>query len=253
MSALGWLHRHVSPFGLGGRLLRYPLGLVPSGAVVPVLGGINRGCRWVAGAATAGCWLGIYEEEHQAALRRLVTEGSVAYDVGANVGFYTLALARLVGPSGKVFAFEPEARNAHLLRRHVELNRLRQVTIVQAAVSAEYGLAGFSGDREQGHLDAAGGYLVPTLSLDEFVARGYPMPDFVKMDVEGAETMVLDGAASILSRRQTSWMIATHGAALQLSCRDTMIRTGHALASLSFGGVDEGDVDFLAMPRETRG
>lgn len=250
MSALGLLHRRVSPFGIAGRLLRFPLRLLPGGVVVPVLGGINRGFRWVTGAATAGCWLGIYEEEHQAALRRLVPEGSVVYDVGANVGFYTLALARLVGPSGKVYAFEPEARNVSMLRRHVELNGLGQVTIVQVAVSAGAGLVGFSGDREQGRMAQTESYLVPTVSLDEFVARGYPIPAFVKMDVEGAETMVLEGAASILARRQTSWMIATHGAHLQASCRNTMACTGHALTNMSFGAVTEKDADFLAIPSE---
>lgn len=252
MSTLGAIHRRVSPFGLAGRLVRFPLRLVPRGAVVPILGGLNRGYRWVAGAATAACWLGIYEEDHQAALRRLVSEGAVVYDVGANVGFYTLAMARLVGPSGKVFAFEPEARNAHLLRRHIELNNLRQVTVVQAAVSSEHGLIGFSGDREHGRMADVSGYLIPTMSLDEFIGRGYPPPSFIKMDVEGAEAKVLEGSQSILSRGQTSWMIATHGADLNASCRHTMLRTGHVLANLGFIALGDNDADFLAVPRDSR-
>lgn len=249
MSFAAALHQRFSPFSLAGRLIRSPMRLVPKGAVVPVLGGINKGYRWVAGASTAGCWIGSYEADHQAAIARLVAPGMVVYDVGANVGFYTLAAARIVGPSGHVFAFEPEARNVGLLRRHVALNQLRNVTIVQAAVGEREGLVGFAGEREQGRVTDQGDFLVPALSLDGFIASGRPAPDFVKMDVEGAEAMALAGAARLLQRAGTNWMIATHSAALNVRCRALLDASGHALAGHDMGGVTGDSPDFIAVPR----
>lgn len=250
MSFAGFLHRRVSPFSVAGRVLRIPLRLIPDGTVVPVLGGVNRGYRWIAGASIAGCWIGNFEEDHQCALRRLVAPGMVAYDIGANVGFYTLALARLVTPSGQVYAFEPDARNAHLLRRHLKINAIENVTVVQIAVSSGSGLVAFEGERDQARIARQGRYIVPSISLDEFMAQGNPFPSFIKMDVEGAEAMVLDGASSILSQAATSWMVATHSAALRTRCQEVLSRTGLALRGFDFTGLSGEEFDFLALPRE---
>jgi FkbM family methyltransferase len=250
LSLAGFLHRRISPFGVAGRALRIPLRLIPDGAVVPVLGGVNRGYRWIAGASTAGCWFGSFEEDHQSALRRLVAPGMVAYDIGANVGFYTLALARLLTPSGHVYAFEPDARNAHLLRRHLKINAVDNVTVVQTAVSSGGGLVAFEGERDQARMASEGRYLVPSISLDEFIARGNPFPSFIKMDVEGAEAMVLEGATSILSRAATSWMVAMHSDALRSRCRDVLSRSGCVLRGFDFAELSGEEFDFLALPRD---
>ena len=100
--------------------------------------------RWVVGSSTHGCWLGHYELEKQAVVSALVKPGMKVFDVGANAGFYTLAFARLVGNHGHVWAFEPLAENVQNLRRHVALNELANVTIVQAAVSRVAGVANFA-------------------------------------------------------------------------------------------------------------
>jgi hypothetical protein len=82
---------------LAGRLLRAPLELLPKGLTVRVLQGPARGMKWVVGSGTHGCWLGSYEYSKQRLLRRLIRPGDVVYDVGANVGFYTLLLLRELG------------------------------------------------------------------------------------------------------------------------------------------------------------
>ena len=162
MSIAATIAQRVSHRTVAGKAIRLPLRLIPNNMVVPVLGGINRGMRWVTGAGTtSGCWLGSYEEDHVGALRQVVRPGMIAYDVGANAGFYTLALSRIVGDAGRVFSFEPDARNAHLLRRHLDLNNIRNVTFVQAAVSSSVGLVAFSG----WELIDTSAYLVPAISL----------------------------------------------------------------------------------------
>lgn len=198
-----------------GRMIRLPLRLVPAGIILPVLSGVNKRMKWVSGSATHGAWLGSYEHDKQDAIKRLVKPGMTVFDVGANAGFYTLAFSRLVGSSGRVIAFEPLAENVANLRRHVLLNQLSNVTVIQAAVSDKPGLASFCA----GHNNAVGRlsqdpgeYLVPTVTLSQLVNEStIPAPDLVKMDVEGAESVVLVGAQSLLARRHTLWLIALHG------------------------------------------
>jgi FkbM family methyltransferase len=241
--------RQYSPSSGAGWLLRLPFRLVPRSAVVHVLGGINRGRRWVAGAAQSdAAWIGHYELDHIEPLRKFVQPGMTVYDAGANVGFYTLAFARLVGDAGRVFAFEPEARNMNLLRRHIELNNVRNVTMVQAALGSATGLVGFSGKMELGRIDSGSAYKVPCICLDDFVNSGNPAPGFIKMDIEGAECEALEGARSMLSLGKAVWMMATHGDDIRRRCQQIFSRYHYHLAAFD-GLTDPGGVDdFLALP-----
>ncbi len=133
----------TNPNTFFGRLLRLPLRLLPGRTVVPVLRGINRGFRWRVGSNIHGCWLGTYESDKQQLMNLLVKPGMIAYDIGANAGFYTLALARLVGSGGKVCAFEPLAENVANILEHLRLNSCSNVTLYQVAASDQNGLSAF--------------------------------------------------------------------------------------------------------------
>src|SRR5689334_16841588 len=117
-----------------GWFLRLPLRMLPSAAIVTVRSGLNRGAKWIVGASTHACWLGHYETEKQAALSRILREGGQFWDVGANAGFYSLAAARIVGPKGRVLALEPLAENVLNITRHLMLNNVDNVVLVQAVV-----------------------------------------------------------------------------------------------------------------------
>lgn len=127
-----------------GWLLRLPLKIIPRGSVVRIRTGLNRGMKWIVGSSTHGCWLGTYESDKQVVLSRFLKPGMTVFDVGANAGFYTLAFSRLVGDRGQVWAFEPYAINVGNLIRHIELNDLNNVNLVQAAV-ADRGASAASG------------------------------------------------------------------------------------------------------------
>ena len=133
--------------------------------------------------------------------------GTRAVDIGANVGVYTLELARRIGSAGRIWAFEPDPGNAGSLRRNVELNRLQNVEVVEKAVGASteegslYLDETHHGDHrifESGHADRR----IPTdiVALDDFFEPGNP-PDLVKIDVQGAEQLVLAGMRRILDSR----------------------------------------------------
>ena len=106
---------------------------------------------------------------------QLVHSGMLTFDVGANAGYYTLLLARRVGPNGRVVAFEPNPINVAYLREHLRLNKFCNVEIVEAAVTDTDGTAFFSGTGSMGKLSKTG-MSVETVRLDD-----YPHPDFVKI------------------------------------------------------------------------
>jgi FkbM family methyltransferase len=145
---------------------------------------------------------------------RAVPAGSVAYDIGANYGMHTLFLSRLVGAYGRVYAFEPAPAVFHALEENIALNAFTNVTAVRSAVAEVTGAIGFDGSSSTalGHITTmAGPDLVPVTTLDDFVVRGpNPPPAFIKVDVEGAESRVLQGGLDVLRRHRPTLLIELH-------------------------------------------
>lgn len=171
-------------------------------AVIAV--GPGRGLRFDPGAGDPAYAAGAVELPVQEALAALLRPGDLVLDVGANVGFLSVIAARLVGPAGRVVAFEPVPANARQVRRNAHLNGFANIDIVASAVGDHTGrarlvLARFAGGaalREAGAPpDACGEVEVPITTLDDWLAaQGQPAPALVKIDVEGAEPAVLGGS-----------------------------------------------------------
>lgn len=159
-----------------------------------------------------------WNPEEYAAFREVVRPGATVFDVGANIGAYTLLFAQWAGPAGRVVAFEPAPEAATGLRRLVALNDLRdRVEIVEAAVCAAVGTARFATEGSSGAnalVDAAhpgrGVISVPTTSLDAFCDRHALRPDVIKIDVEGQELDVLRGARRTLSLPSVQTFLELH-------------------------------------------
>lgn len=231
------LARLLPPSTLLGRTLRWPFKLLRRGTVVPVILGPLRGSRWVLGSGLHGCWLGTYEWPKQRLFASLVSPGMVVYDIGANVGFYTLLAARRVGPTGAVFAFEPGLGNLADLRRHIELNRCDNTKVLDVAVADRCKEARFlDAGSYTGRLDERGGREVRMVSLDWLLDEGtVKAPDLVKIDVEGAEEAVLLGATRLLERYHPVLLLATHGQQVHQACTDLLSTLGYSLRSLEPG------------------
>jgi FkbM family methyltransferase len=160
------------------------------------------------------------EQWVQTALCELLSPGDVFYDVGANVGFFSLLAARLVGHAGRVVAFEPAFDNVAVLGDNVRRNRAGNILISTQAASRTTGvellwLADFAGGHSlvrSGDANERWASLVETSSLDDFAARGGTAPpDVVKIDVEGAEIAVLEGMSSMLARGGPTLIIEVDG------------------------------------------
>lgn len=141
------------------------------------------------------------------AFRRDVRAGDVVLDIGANLGAYTLLFGQWVGPAGQVYAFEPAPRTRHGLARHVTLNALdTRVSVRAEAVSGGEGRGHFlaEGERGDNRLVADGmgdtpSIEIATTSIDAFCRRVGRSPSLIKVDVEGAELAVLQGARETIA------------------------------------------------------
>jgi FkbM family methyltransferase len=158
-------------------------------------------------------FFGTYEPELRALMREYLRPGTVAVDVGANVGWHTLLMARLVRPGGRVLAVEANPSVRERLAEHLQANDLSNVTIVPSALGSQPGKLRFlappvdsigAGDGHvAGEKDKDAQHLVETevTTLDALAEReGLQRMDFVKIDVEGFEWPVLQGAANALAR-----------------------------------------------------
>lgn len=204
--------------------------------VFPILAGALRGYRWApaAGGKVGRFFAGTYEADQTGVFCEHVGPGSTVVDLGANVGYYTLLAAHLVGPSGRVLACEPEPLNASFLRRHVSANRLRNVEILEVAVADRTGEVRFTRGkgRGRGHISGDGELTVPLRRLDDLVREADLEPAFLKIDVEGAEDDVLAGGAHTLEKYRPMIFLATHGRDVHEAACGRLRDLGYALASI---------------------
>lgn len=153
---------------------------------------------------------GVWEATETAIFRSLVKSGMTVLDVGANIGYYTLMAAKLVTPAGRVFAFEPDPWNCQLLARSVESSGYTNVKVYQQAVADKLGRTKLYFDAHnyanrsffaQNIIQDAGFVEVETIPLDRLYGSGQlgKRVDFLKIDVQGAEALVLAGAEKLLT------------------------------------------------------
>lgn len=186
--------------------------------------GQAAGLRIDPAGANAGYALGTTEPVVQDVFAQHVRAGGVVWDIGANIGFFSLIAARLVGDGGEVVAFEPLPRNLAALARNVALNSFHNVRSVGVALSDEPGRAELqvlssqtwakldtTGDTAfQEQLDALASVEVEVSTIDLQLA-GRRAPDLVKMDIEGAEVAALRGARELLSKHRPTVICEVHG------------------------------------------
>jgi FkbM family methyltransferase len=153
-----------------------------------------------------GEWFTFYEnlvrQDYLRGLRALC-EGDRVVDIGANIGAFTVLAASKVGPSGRVFAFEPDPTTCERLRENVRLNRLENVVVENCAVGAAAGEATFYRHAKNAYsslMDGVDGrvhehvesFPVPVVGIRDVVARAGPAIELLKVDCEGSEYDLID-------------------------------------------------------------
>jgi FkbM family methyltransferase len=194
------------------------------------------------------------------------------FDVGAHVGFVAMPAASVLDPCGRLYAFEPAAANARSLRRHLALNKLTQVEVIESLVGAEdlphvvfYESVGPHGQNsivlknEEVLKSEWGGHRRvqrPQISLDAFCMRERLGPEVIKIDVEGAEVGVLRGARLILCRYRPLIVLSVHPRQIEMAgdsldgLRGMLDELGYDLRDTAGRPVGELKLDeYLVVPR----
>lgn len=181
-------------------------------AEVTVKGGVGDGLVMGTAHASADYADGTNELPVQEAIRDSLAPGCVFYDVGANVGFFGLIAARIVGAEGAVYAFEPLPHVAAEARANAERNGLANVEVLEVAASDREGTASLVVTEHPGGAtlsetdvgdDAVGRVTVRTVRLDDLVGAGTVRPPHaVKIDVEGVELAVVEGLRRTLTEHR---------------------------------------------------
>lgn len=152
---------------------------------------------------------GVYGELDTKIIREEIHEGDIVIDVGANIGYYTLIFAQLVGSSGKVFAFEPEPKNFEILKKNIEINNYQNIVAEQKIVSDKSGIVklfiaehGIVGHRINQQKSSQKFIEVESIILDNYIKKLNldNKINFIKIDVEGSEPKVLEGAKEIMQK-----------------------------------------------------
>ena len=167
----------------------------------------------------------VHEESTTALFQKILKEGDVVVDLGANIGYFTLLAAKLVGKKGKVYAFEPEPRNYQYLTRNIQLNRYDNVVASQKAVADKPGTVKlFICPYDTGHhtIQKYGGIQayrpdfvdekkefveVEQVRLDDFLRGKTSEINVIKMDVEGAEMLALAGMEQLIRENKNLIML----------------------------------------------
>jgi FkbM family methyltransferase len=156
-------------------------------------------------------WIGSYERHVVREMRKLVQPGMISYDIGAHIGYMSLVLSKLVGSSGRVIAFEPDPDNVASINTNIRRNGISNIRVCPMAVAdkssevhfATFGYSFVNHIAEENEPADARIILSTAVSLDDFVYAGENSPpDFVKIDVEGAEDRVFTGGERLFQAKR---------------------------------------------------
>jgi FkbM family methyltransferase len=252
------LLRYASPFTrlralpiLGNLLHRTSRALVASDSLiwVQIEHGLAAGL-WISLNPRTGksVLLGEGEPLVQQALSDHLCPGMTFYDLGANIGFFSLLASRLVGSEGHVFSFEPDPVIFLRLRQNLSQNGFHHAIAEERAAWSESTSVPFacanisqSADRGLGHIstnpaDTSDLILVGCVSLDDY-CTSHPAPDFIKCDVEGAELDVFRGAANTLRQWHPTIVCEMHSVENQFAVTRLFLDFGYTCYALGVNHV----------------
>jgi len=182
--------------------------------------------------------------EAETAIQNILVErlrqGMVFYDLGANIGLFSLLAARLVGPTGQVVSFEPDPDTAVRLERNIQRNGFQNMTVIRAGVWSTSGKRRFevadasSPDHGVGKFaaeNATGSITVDCVALDDLSGK-IAAPDAIKCDVEGAEIEALLGAKKILTEHKPWIVCELHAEANRITAEEILKPFGYRIENL---------------------
>jgi FkbM family methyltransferase len=165
-----------------------------------------------------------YEPLETELLKKLIQKGDCVVDIGAHIGYYTLIFSKCVGPEGYVFSFEPELRNFEILKRNIEVNRIRNVALENKAVSNANGkILLFLNENDWGDHriydtnDSRKAIYCDSIRLDDYFTLNHKIA-LIKIDIQGGEGLALQGMReALIKNRDTKILMEFWPSGLRLA------------------------------------
>lgn len=225
--------------------MRFFINLIPKNTRLFILQGKLKWKKWIKGSGVNGYWLGIYELDKQKFFIEKVKKGDVVFDIGAQSGFYSLLAAELSGENGKVFSFEPLPQNIFYLKKNIEINNCQNIKVIEAAVSENPGILKFERGNNNftGRIGDGGDLEVKAVSIDNLInKKALPIPNVIKIDVEGAEFDVLKGAQIALKNKPIIFLsIHRINSHIHSDCVNMLKNLSYEIIPIDANNVSEAD------------
>jgi len=217
------------------------------GRIITIGNGPLKGYKWLCNKEHQ-FWmpLGLYEIETATWIEKQLskTDDGVFIDMGANAGYFTLLGSKYVGSHGKVIAFEPIPKNVNIILAHLDANDINNTIVETKIVSNTNGTLDFTieennanshiSDIDISHaaMSTAEVIKIKTVRLDDYVKEKKIQPKVIKIDVEGAELDVLNGALETLRKYKPFCIVSTHSKQLHDNCKKLFEENGYTVENL---------------------
>jgi FkbM family methyltransferase len=252
------LKSHIEKIPGAFRLYKFLTSLTGEGKIYKVANGPMQGLHWKR-YNSFPYWYhsGLYEPQITEYIQHHLRPNGIFWDVGAHAGYHTICAARVVGEQGRVIAVEADPDTADIAREQIALNELQNITVLSLAIADKVGKITFMRSSLDSRTSAitgtgsqkgrASAIEVPMTTLDVLLDE-FPMPDMLKMDIEGAEIYALPGGERLFSadNRPEHVLIAVHGKSARHFAVQFLIDHGYQL--LSVPGF-EPDTNLVAVRR----
>lgn len=206
-----------------------------------------KGKKWIYSSGYSEYFMGNYEKEVVDIFYEYAKKSKIIYDIGANIGYYSLIASKALKHKGKVYAIEPLPSNIIYLKKNIEINKDSNIEILELAVSNRRGIFSFSNSNnnvantlnlESPVFKENNCIQVKTITLDELVfSENKEVPDLIKLDIEGSEFDALIGSEKILKNYHPVIFISTHNChvpGIHKKCVDYLENIGYAVEYLNF-------------------
>lgn len=191
--------------------------LLGKGFKVPILSGYLKGNYYRLNKFTAlSPIFGNWEQDSQTLFSLFIKKGDTVYDLGANTGIHSMLFAKLVGIDGIVYSCEPMKYNIEEIELVKKYNHIKNITVVPEAIANTIGFLEFAiGEHTKGGslelgLENLSKVTVPVNTIDNLVKKDFKLPNFIKIDIEGAEGAALEGMEQSVQKSYPSMYIELH-------------------------------------------